>query len=181
MADLGIYPIAIMSYLLGPIKSISGKAECLTKERTSLKGEPISSGVEDNVAAVLEWENGVIGTVRSNWCTATDKNGCIYAISVYGSKGIIYMNMLTRELIVYSPYQPIDGARKISYQGFEESYLVELPKYDDHLDILRAYYDAQTSGSIAEDGCNIDRQVNIIEAIEKLYEASATGYKMDLF
>lgn len=181
LADLGIYPIAILSYLLGPIKTVSGKVECLTGSRISLAGEAFESSVEDNVAAVLEWESGVVATVRSNWCTAADKNGCIYSINVYGSRGIIYINMLTHELIVYSPYQPIENAEKISYLGFDESYRVTLPEYDDHLDILRAYYEAHETGHIAEDGCNIDRQVNIIAAIEKLYEASATGYRMDVF
>ncbi len=181
LADLGIYPIAILSYLLGPIKSVSGKVECLTKARVSLKGEAFESGVEDNVAAVLEWESGAVATVRSNWCTAADKNGCIYSINVYGDRGIIYINMLTHELIVYSPYKPVENAQKLSYLGFDESYRVFLPEYDDHLDILKAYYEAHGTGIIPEDGCNMDRQVNIIEAIEKLYEASATGYKMDVF
>ena len=182
LADLGIYPISILSYLLGPIKSVSGKIECLTKDRISLKGETFTSTVEDNVAAVLEWENNAIATVRSNWCTAADKNGCIYSINIYGSKGIIYINMLTHELIVYTPEGGIEGASKISYLGFEDSYRIALKPYDDHLDILNAYYEAHENGGIIpNDGCNIDRQVNIIETIEKLYEASATGYKMDVF
>ena len=181
LADLGIYPIAILSYLLGPIKTVSGKVENLTKNRTSLKGEPIDSGVEDNVAAVLEWEHGAVATGRSNGCTAADKNGCIYSINIYGDRGIIYINMLTHELIVYSPYTPIENGERISYLGFDESYRIALPEYDDHLDILKAFYEAHETGIIPEGGCDIDRQVNIIEAIEKLYEASATGYKMDVY
>lgn len=181
LADLGIYPISILSYLFGPIKCVSGKVEGLTNDRVSLAGEPFTSSVEDNVGAVLEWESGVVATVRSNWCTAADKNGCIYSINVYGSKGILYINMLTHQLIMYSPDAPVEGAEKISYLGFDESYLIDVKEYDDHLDILNAFYEARMSGEkISNDGCNIDRQVNIIEAIEKLYEASATGYKMDI-
>ncbi len=181
LADLGIYPISILSYLFGSIKAVSGKVECLTKDRVSLKGEAFTSSVEDNVAAVLEWESGVVATVRSNWCTAADKNGCIYSINVYGSKGILYINMLTHQLIMYSPNAPVEGAKKISYLGFDESYLIDIKEYDDHLDILNAFYEARMAGgTIRDDGCNMDRQVNIIEAIEKLYEASATGYKMDI-
>ncbi len=182
LADLGIYPISILSYLLGPVKAVSGKIECLTKDRVSLAGQAFTSTVEDNVAAVLEWENGAVATVRSNWCTAADKNGCIYSINVYGSKGIIYINMLTHELIVYSPGKVIENAKKINYLGFDDSYVIDLPPYDDHLDILNAYAKAhENGGTIENDGCNIDRQVNIIETIEKLYESSATGYKMDIF
>ena len=88
----------------------------------------------------------------------------------------------THELIVYTPEGGIEGAQKISYLGFEDSYRIALKPYDDHLDILNAYYEAHENGGIIpNDGCNIDRQVNIIETIEKLYEASATGYKMDVF
>lgn len=172
LADLGIYPIGILAYLLGPIKKVSGKVENLIPNRVSLKGEAFVSTVEDNVTAILEWENGALATVRSNWCTSADKNGCIYSITVYGDNGIVYINMLTHELVVYSPNKHIENAKKINYLGFAESYLVNVEDYDDHGDILKTFYRAHETGAIENGGCDIDRQVNIIEAIDKLYTAS---------
>lgn len=180
LADLGIYPIAILTYLLGPAKYVEGKVNTYEKNRISLKGEPICVTVEDNATAVLEWENGALGTVRSNWCTAADKNGCLYYITIYGSKGIIYINMLTHELIVYSPFRVIEGAKKIEYLGFKESYLLSVEEYDDHCNIMKAFYHAIVSGGAAYDGCNLERQIHVIDTIDKLYEASKTGMRQKL-
>jgi predicted dehydrogenase len=180
LADLGIYPLSILAYLLGPFKIVTGKVETLIPDRTSLEGDNFVSTVEDNTAAVLEWKNGALGTIRSNWCTAADKSGCIYSVTIYGTRGIIYLNMLTRELIVYSPYKPIENAKKINYLGFEQSYLINVSDYDDHIDILKSYYNAHETGIFEHDEHMIDRQINIIEAIEKLYESSATGKAIEI-
>jgi predicted dehydrogenase len=180
LADLGVYPLSILTYLLGPFRSVTGKVEIMIPNRTSLKGDKFISTVEDNVVAALEWENGVLGTIRSNWCTAADKSGCIYSITIYGTKGIIYLNMHTRELVVYSPYKPIENAKKINYLGFEQSYLISLNDYDDHMEILKSYYNAYVTGAFECDEHMIDRQVNVIEAIEKLYESSAKGKVMEI-
>jgi predicted dehydrogenase len=178
LADLGIYPLGILAYLVGPFKSVSGKVETLIPERISLEGNPIHGEVDDNVAAFLEWENGVLGTVRTNWCTAADKNGSIYSTIIYGTEGIVYLNMLSQELIVYSPNKAIPGARKIDYLGFKESYLIDVPAYDDHLDILLTYYNSHDAKIVKEDPDMMKRQINIIETIEKLYESSEKGQRI---
>lgn len=180
LADLGIYPISVLMYLLGPAKYVTGKVGISEENRISLSGDPIHVTVEDNAAAILEWENGAVGTVRTNWCTATDKSGCLYYITIYGNKGIIYINMLTPELIVYSPYKEIENAKKINYLGFGESYLVNVEAYDDHCNILSAFHRAIETGVIENDGCNLDRQIHVIETIDKLYEASRTGVRQML-
>lgn len=180
LADLGIYPIAILTYLLGPAKYVSGKVNTQEKDRVSLQGEAINVTVEDNATAILEWENGALGTVRSNWCTAADKNGCLYYITLYGTKGIIYINMLTHELIVYSPSKCIKDAKKITYLGFEESYLLSVEEYDDHSNIMKAFYNAIETGHIEHDGCNLERQIHVIDTIDRLYEASKTGMRQKL-
>jgi predicted dehydrogenase len=142
MADLGVYPLGILAYLLGPFKAISDKVEILCPERKSLTGESVYNTVEDNAVAILEWGNGILGTIRTNWCTVADKSGCIYSITISGSTGIIYLTMLSHELILYSPGKPVPGAKQIKYLGFEESYLINVAPYDDHLNILQSYYDA---------------------------------------
>lgn len=175
LADLGIYPIAILTYLLGKARYVTGKVNTTEKNRVSLAGDPIHVTVEDNAAVILEWENGAVGTVRTNWCTATDKSGCLYYITIYGNKGIIYINMLSHELIVYSPYKEIEDARKINYLGFEESYMVNVEEFDDHCNIMKAFYQAIETGVIDHDGCNLERQIHVIDTIDKLYESSRTG------
>ncbi len=169
-----------MAYLLGPFRRVSGAVRNLIPDRVALDGSSIHSTVEDCAAAVLEWDNGCLGTMRTNWCTAADKSGCIYQVTLYGTEGVIHINMLTHELIVYSPRRPIENARKIRYQGFEESYLVDVPEYDDHVDLLKTYSRYHETGVMENDEHLMERQANIIEAIEKLYEASETGRALEI-
>ncbi|MDR1503662.1 MAG: Gfo/Idh/MocA family oxidoreductase [Prevotella sp.] len=180
MADLGIYPLGILAYLIGSFNTVSGKVETLMPERISLEGKPIHCEVEDNAVAVLEWENGALGTVRTNWCTAADKNGSIYYITIYGTDGVLYLNMHTHELIIYSPKRTIKGAKKIEYLGFEESFLIDTPEYDNHIDILKSYFTGHNSKMLKDDPDLFSRQVNIIEAIEGLYLSSKKGEVMKI-
>lgn len=172
LADLGIYPLGILAYLVGRIQRVGGMVECLIPERTALDGSAIHSTVEDSAAAVLSFENGCIGTMRSNWCTAADKSDSVYQATLYGTRGILYLNMLSHELIVYSPYHAVEGGQKINYQGFEESYLLPTEDFDDHLPLMDSYYELHETGKLADDPDYLERQLNIIKVIEQIYRSS---------
>lgn len=175
LADLGIYPLGVLAYLLGPFHKVMGSVGCLMPDRTALDGSDIHGTVEDSAAAVLEWKDGCVGTIRSNWCTAADKSGSVYQATLYGTRGILYLNMLSHELVIYSPYQPIANAEKIDYLGFADSYRIPMAEFDDHTDLLKTYYELHETGGIADDPDLMERQINIINAIECLYESSLTG------
>lgn len=172
LADLGIYPLGILAYLVGRIQRVGGMVDCLIPERTALDGSHIHSTVEDSAAAVLSFENGCIGTMRSNWCTAADKNGSVYQATLYGTRGILYLNMLSHELVVYSPYQAVEGGQKLNYLGFEESYLVPTEDFDDHEPLMDSYYELHETGKLADDPDYLERQLNIIKVIEQIYRSS---------
>ncbi|CCQ92647.1 Oxidoreductase, NAD-binding domain protein [[Clostridium] ultunense Esp] len=178
LADLGIYPISILTYLFGPAESVLGRVSTVFPERTSLSGERFQVTVEDNAAAIIIWSNGIMGTIRSNWCTSVDKNDSVWEIKIYGSKGIIFINMASKEnsLVVYSPYAPIDGAEKAPYNELAECYRPKLADSDAHLDILRSFANAvQTDTPFPSDGVSIVRQQHVIEIIDKIYRSSETG------
>lgn len=175
LADLGIYPLGVLAYLVGKIDRVGGLVDCLIPDRVALDGSAIHGTVEDAAVAVLGFENGCMGTIRSNWCTAADKSGSVYQATLYGTKGILYLNMLSHEIIVYSPYAPVDGGEKISYQGFAESYRLPVVDFDDHVPLLDSYYELHETGHIADDPDLLERQLNVINTIEQIYRSSHEG------
>ena len=182
LADLGVYPISLMTYLFGPVDSVSGKTMMLQKHRISLDGEPIEPGVEDSAAAILTWADGKTATIRTNWCTAADKSMCVWDLRIYGSRGIIFINMNDPEyrVVVYSPYTPLDG-KKIMYAGFADCYLIDTGESDCHTDILYGFLEAVRGGiPIPADGCSIERQIHVIEIIDRIYQSSREGRTLQI-
>lgn len=178
LADLGIYPISLFTSLFGPAKSVNGKVTRVYEKRVSETGVEFSAEVEDNIAAVIEWPENLLGTVQANWCTAVHKNECIWELRVYGSAGVIFLNMLSEDtpLVVYSPQAEIPGAEKITFAGLSQCYRPHLEKSHVHLDILKSFVKAiKTNTPPPADGNSITRQVHVVEIIDKLYTASHTG------
>jgi len=184
LADLGIYPISYLTYLFGPAQSVSGRVNTIFEERVSLAGETFKASVEDNIAAVIAWENGILGTVRSNWCTSVKKNDSVWEIKIYGSEGIVFINMGARSaypIVVYSPSRPVEGAEKVEYNEKSECFRPALPESNSHRDILVAFADAVlTNTPFPEHGASVVRQQHVIEIIDKLYAASSTGHAQTL-
>lgn len=177
LADLGIYPISMLTYLFGPVDEVYGKTNIMQRERTSLKGEKFSPTVEDNAVAVMNWKDGKVATIRANWCTAADKDLCVWDFRIYGDKGIIYINMndAQHRVIVYSPYQKVNDS-KITYAGFRDCYKIQVDMSDLNIDILEEFAEAvDKNQKFPEDGCSITRQIHVVEIIEGVYASSEKG------
>jgi len=172
MADLGIYPIAALSYLLGQIESVSASCQTVFPQRKLNSGEVVTASVDDNVAAVLTWENGVVGTIRASWCVGSNKSNSLYNLTIYGSEGILFINLLSHQLIIFKPDW---GDKPFHYQGLYPCYEVLLPEFDDHLTIMEQYYQWYISCDHTEERYQLDMQVDVIAVIEDMYEASAIG------
>lgn len=178
LADLGIYPISVLTYLFGPVSRVSGETRCLQKRRISEQNGEIIPTVEDNIVATLAWQDGKLATIRSNWCTAAHKDACLWELKIYGSKGIIHLNMMRKDraVVVISPNAPVEGGEKVQYMGLEYCYNMDVGETDAHLDVMKVFIDAiEKQQKIPDDGCSINRQSHVIEIIDKLYESSNTG------
>lgn len=183
LADLGIYPISVLTYLFGPVTRVSGETRCLQKRRISESGEEIIPSVEDNIVATLAWEDGKLATVRSNWCTAAHKDACLWELKIYGSKGIIHLNMMRKDraVVVISPGREVPGGEKVTYAGLDYCYNIDVGETDSHVDVMKVFLKAiETGEKIPNNGCSIVRQRHVIEIIDKLYESSRSGKMMEL-
>ena len=183
LADLGIYLISQLVYLFGPAEGVVGRVATVFPERTSSDGKTFRVTVDDNIAAVITWPNDILGSIRANWCSAADKRNFIWETRIYGTAGIIFINMASPKnpLVVYAPGRGIKGAEKIVHNGMTDCYRPILPVWDSHKDILRSFADAIAGGGpTADGGSSVARPHHVIEIIAKLYESSKTGRAMGL-
>jgi UDP-N-acetylglucosamine 3-dehydrogenase len=180
LADLGIYLISQLTYLFGPAERVSGRVNTVFPERTSLTGETFEATVDDNATAILEWPDQILGTIRANWCSASDHRHVICQTRIYGAKGTIFINPAskTNRLVVYSPESPIPGASPTEYDGMSDCYLPPLPPGDSDVGIMRAFAAEIDRGGVG--GASASRQRHVIEIIDKIYTSSSSGSAMML-
>lgn len=86
LLDLGPYHVGALLMLLGSVRAVSGAAQPLVQR----KGEtfnPESIGIDNpaNSAAVLEFENGCLGTINAT----VESLGYMPTLKVYGTTGVI--------------------------------------------------------------------------------------------
>ncbi len=78
MTQLGIHFIDVLEYLVGKIESVSAV------QRSAVLKDKLGNKVADSVAAVLSFENGVIGSIQSDYVSPST-----YTVVVFGTKGKI--------------------------------------------------------------------------------------------
>jgi predicted dehydrogenase len=133
--------------------------------------------VDDNVAGIIAWPGGVLGSIRANWCSPADARNFIWETRIHGADGVIFINMAAagNNLVVFSPGRPIEGAEKVVHNGLGACYRPALPAWDLHRDILSAFAQAIAGPRAAEERLAAARQHHVIEIIAKLYQSSRTG------
>jgi predicted dehydrogenase len=111
--DLGVYPIATLTYLLGPVKKVTCMAtismpkrllqppEATTEaiaegkyipfwQRNVAQTEEVTVETEDNVFAILDFGNGLLGCIIANWLTV-ESPPKVPGVEIYGTEGSIFL------------------------------------------------------------------------------------------
>ena len=92
LGDLGAHIIDLGRYLVGEMKSVSAMTKTFIPERPKLDGTGMGKvDVDDAFAAVVEFENGALGTLESSRYAAGRKNG--QNLEINGEKGSIRFNL----------------------------------------------------------------------------------------
>ena len=174
LADLGVYLISQLTYLFGSASKILGKVDTIFPERKDDEGNCILATVDDNAAAILELPDGILGTIRANWCSPSDHRNVICQTRIHGTTGMIFINLASKtdRLVVFSPEREVPGATPIEYGGMTNCYLPALTSLDDDFEMMRAFEDAICVG---KGGGNLSRARHVIEIIDKIYASSASG------
>ncbi|HWE63028.1 MAG TPA: Gfo/Idh/MocA family oxidoreductase [Chloroflexota bacterium] len=102
LGDLGSHIIDLGRFLVGEPARISATTATFIKERTREDGSRASVNVDDAFEAVVEFENGAVGTLEATRFALGRKNHNAFEIN--GEKGSIAFNMeRLNELEVYLP------------------------------------------------------------------------------
>jgi len=111
--DLGVYPISTLTYLFGPVKKVTCMAtismpkrllqppEATTEaiaegkyrpfwQRDVAKTEKVEVETEDNVFAILDFGNGLLGCITANWLTIASLPR-MPSVEIYGTEGSILL------------------------------------------------------------------------------------------
>ncbi len=91
LGDLGAHIIDLGRYLVGEVKSVSGMTRTFIEERPWGDGTMGKVDVDDAFTALLEFDNGAIGTVEASRFAAGRKNG--QRIEINAEKGSIVFNL----------------------------------------------------------------------------------------
>lgn len=91
LGDLGSHIIDLGRYLVGEVTSVSAQTRTFIKERPDDAGGTGTVDVDDAFAAVMEFDNGALGTVEATRFAAGRKNG--QRIEINAEKGSIVFNL----------------------------------------------------------------------------------------
>jgi predicted dehydrogenase len=91
LGDLGSHVIDLGRYLVGEITSVSAQTRTFIKQRPWGDGSMGTVDVDDAFAAVVEFDNGALGTVEATRFAAGRKNG--QRIEINAEKGSIVFNL----------------------------------------------------------------------------------------
>jgi predicted dehydrogenase len=91
LGDLGAHIIDLGRYLVGEVKSVAGATRTFIEERPQDDGTMGKVDVDDAFAALLEFDNGALGTVESSRFAAGRKNGL--RLEINAEKASIVFNL----------------------------------------------------------------------------------------
>src|SRR4051794_36219586 len=93
MFDMGPYYLTALLNVLGPVKRISGMAAVEIADRIITsepkKGAKISVETPDHICGMMEFENGVVGTIIQTFATRFSEFGGKQPITIFGSDGTL--------------------------------------------------------------------------------------------
>jgi predicted dehydrogenase len=152
VADVGVYPLTILTAMFGPARRVSAFGTVVYPERTTLDGEPFTPGAPDFVVAAVELENGTVVRLTTNFYVSrlTKQSG----IELHGDTGSIHL----------SDWQLFDASVELARFGEEyEPVPVERPfpgtdwgrALDELSDAIRSDRPHRATGAQAAHVCEI--------------------------
>ena len=88
LVDLGVYPLAILTAMLGPARRVQAYATTLEPERALQDGTPFTPAAPDFVVAVVEHETGVVTRLTASFYVGPGKQR---GLELHGDEGSLWM------------------------------------------------------------------------------------------
>ncbi|HET7567752.1 MAG TPA: Gfo/Idh/MocA family oxidoreductase [Gaiellaceae bacterium] len=127
LGDVGIYPLAIVTSIFGPVRRVTGFATTLVPERVRLDGRPFTVTTPDTWLAALELESGVLVRLSASFSVNPGKQR---GLEIHGDDASLWLPEFLRfdsplELsgggeeytpvpLLGEPYEGVDWARGLA-------------------------------------------------------------------
>jgi predicted dehydrogenase len=113
VSDVGVYPLSIVTAILGPVRRVRAFGRVLAPDRTTLGGAPYTITTPDLWIVILELEGGAVMRLTASFYAGTPSKGPA-AIAFHGDAGSVWLET----------FMALDHAVEIARQGEDESYSV---------------------------------------------------------
>jgi len=174
LPDLGVYNLATLTGMLGPVKSVMAMTNILTKERTVDDKGKIPVEAEDNAMVLMQHESGAISHVMCGFNyfdpyghqgTGQDKP----TISVVGTKGA--MHLIGYDWMPFGvDMATIDKEENTRYSTDPGDYVWQMG--------ASVICEALSKGT--EPKINAEHALHVLEVIEAARKSQETGKRIDL-
>lgn len=88
--DVGIYPVTLLTALLGPVTRVSADARRLLPDRVAMSGRRFGLPAPDHVVAVLEHESGAVTRLTVNFYVAEPARQ--RGVELHGDAGSLWLS-----------------------------------------------------------------------------------------
>lgn len=88
LVDVGVYPLAILTAMFGPARSVTAYGTVLEPDRVTTSGEPFRLETADFVVAVLELADGVVVRLTASFYVGPSKQR---GLELHGDAGKLYL------------------------------------------------------------------------------------------
>lgn len=175
LLDLGCYSLSLVTAFLGPVNNVFGDINTLIPER-ECRGSTIKVGVEDNVSILIQWPNGIQGTIKASWCAPFPKDEFLFQTTIYGTDGIIFLGYPPNPIVIYSKNKIVPESECINFLGLSKCYVPKIATQHDHLDILNYFVNCiRNRKSPVKYGPSGEHQRHVVEIMERVYQSSKSG------
>lgn len=190
LLGIGCHIIDLARFLVGEIKAVSGLVKTFNRSRTDLSGKTETVTSDEVNYALVEFDNGVVGTLESAGISTGRKNQCTWEIN--GSKGSIVFDLEDLNhlhVCLEDGYtSPVQGFTKVSVTGPNHpSQSMILPPghnsgwEDGHLHTLHHFLDAVVNEQSVEPyGATFEDGYRIQVVMEAIVNSSKTGKRLEV-
>lgn len=168
---LGGHYLELMRFLVG----------CDVKSVQAMTGRPvghIDEPLEDVAIAVLEYEDGTLGSIHSGYLQPAGSGGYSSALAIWGMEGFArWPSMGANELTVMSNAPEWNGAPQRTFEYTLNTYEgYGSQKWFLHL--LQGFVDTVRSGGTP--AVTADDGLRVLQVIEAAYESAQSGRRVEL-
>jgi predicted dehydrogenase len=188
MLGIGSHIIDLARFLVGDIQSVCGRSKTFTTSRKTISGEDKPVDSDEGNVALVEFENGAIGTIESSGVSTGRKNQNTWEIN--GSKGSILFDLEDlNHLYVHLEDEQLEDVRGFTQISVTEPFhpyaCTILPRGHNagweygHVHALSHFVNCVVNDlPVAPDGATLEDGYRVQVIMETLKESSKTGKRL---